>query len=258
MAGTVFKVVIPARYASTRLPGKPLLELAGRPMLQHVYERSLQSGASEVIVATDDQRIAEAALNFHAKVCMTSPEHASGTERLAEVVETHGWTDDDVVVNVQGDEPLVPAALIRQVADDLAGNEAAPVATLAFPVQSARERNDPNVVKVVLDRRGYALYFSRAAIPCHRDSPVMDNPAIALRHIGLYAYRAGFLKDYRQLEPSPLESIEKLEQLRVLWHGMRIHVGIATEMPGHGVDTREDLARVNELLTTGEKFTDVR
>lgn len=251
MGGTAFKVVIPARYASTRLPGKPLLELAGRPMLQHVYERSLQSGASEVIIATDDQRIAEAALNFDAAVCMTSPGHASGTERLGEVAETHGWDDDDIVVNVQGDEPLIPATLIRQVAEDLAGNAAAPVATLAFPVQSSGEASDPNVVKVVLDRQGYALYFSRAAIPCHRDSPVMEHPAIAYRHIGLYAYRAGFLKHFRRMEPSPLESIEKLEQLRVLWHGMKIHVSIATEMPGHGVDTREDLARVNELLTTG-------
>jgi 3-deoxy-manno-octulosonate cytidylyltransferase (CMP-KDO synthetase) len=248
MGDTSFKVVIPARYASTRLPGKPLLELAGRPMLQYVYERSLQSGASVVIIATDDQRIAEAAHNFDATVCMTSAEHTSGTERLAEVVESQRWGDDDIVVNVQGDEPLIPAVLIQQVANGLANNAAAPVATLAYPIQSAGEATDPNVVKVVLDKQGYALYFSRASIPCHRDGAKVDNSGVGLRHIGLYAYRAGFLKHYRQLQPSPLESIEKLEQLRVLWHGMKIHVGIASEMPGHGVDTREDLARVNELL----------
>ncbi len=248
MGDTRFKVVIPARYASTRLPGKPLLELAGRPMLQYVYERSLQSGASEVIIATDDQRIAEAAHNFDATVCMTSPGHTSGTERLAEVVEVRGWDDDDIIVNVQGDEPLIPAALIKQVAAGLASNTAAAVATLAYPIESAEEVADPNIVKVVLDKQGYALYFSRASIPCHRDVPTVDDATHALRHIGLYAYRAGFLKHYRQMEPSPLESIEKLEQLRVLWHGMKIHVGIATEMPGHGVDTREDLARVEALL----------
>jgi 3-deoxy-manno-octulosonate cytidylyltransferase (CMP-KDO synthetase) len=249
MGGTRFKVVIPARYASTRLPGKPLLELAGRPMLQYVYERSLQSGASEVIIATDDQRIAAAAHNFDAAVCMTSPGHTSGTERLAEVVEVQGWDDQEIIVNVQGDEPLIPAALIRQVAAGLAGNTAAAVATLAFPIETVADVTDPNSVKVVLDKLGYALYFSRAPVPCHRDMPMVDHATHALRHIGLYAYRAGFLKRYRQMETSPLESIEKLEQLRVLWHGMKIHVGIAAEMPGHGVDTREDLARVEALLT---------
>jgi 3-deoxy-manno-octulosonate cytidylyltransferase (CMP-KDO synthetase) len=250
MVSSAFKVVIPARYASTRLPGKPLLQLAGRPMLQHVHERSLQSGASEVIIATDDQRIADAAHNFDATVCMTSTEHTSGTERLAEVVETQGWDDDDIIVNVQGDEPLLPEVLIKQVAEGLASNSAAPMATLAYPIQSSDEAADPNIVKVVLDRKGYALYFSRAAIPCHRDIPVGDIGIDLLRHIGLYAYRAGFLKRYLQMDVSPLESIEKLEQLRVLWYGMKIHVGIATQMPGHGVDTREDLARVNKLLTS--------
>ena len=252
MGNTPFKVVIPARYASTRLPGKPLLQLAGRPMLQYVHERSLQSGAAEVIIATDDQRIADAAHNFDATVCMTSPEHTSGTERLAEVVVRQGWDDDEIIVNVQGDEPLIPVALITQVAAGLAGNAAAPMATLAYPVQSPEEVADPNVVKVVLDKQGYALYFSRAAIPFHRDRPMLDSDTQALRHIGLYAYRAGFLKRYMQMEASPLESIEKLEQLRVLWHGMKIHVGIASEMPGHGVDTREDLACVDALLTNTE------
>ena len=251
MGSTVFKVVIPARYASTRLPGKPLLELAGRPMLQHVHERSLQSGASEVIIATDDRRIAEAAQNFDATVCMTSTRHTSGTERLAEVVEIQGWDDDDIIVNVQGDEPLIPAVLIKQVADGLADHTAAPVATLAYPVQSIAEVADPNIVKVVLVKQGYALYFSRASIPFHRDMQAVDNNMSALRHIGLYAYRAGLLERYMQMEPSPLETIEKLEQLRVLWHGLKIHVGIATAMPGHGVDTREDLARVDVLLREG-------
>jgi len=249
MGNTDFKVVIPARYASTRLPGKPLLLLAGRPMLEYVHERSLQSGASEVIIATDDQRIADVAQGFDATVCMTSPEHSSGTERLAEVAEIQGWGDDDIVVNVQGDEPLLPVLLIKQIANDLANHTDAPVATLAYPIQSTDEAADPHVVKVVLDRQGYALYFSRAPIPCHRDSPGVDAAATALRHIGLYAYRAGFLKHYMQMEPSPLEFIEKLEQLRVLWNGMKIHVGIASEIPGHGVDTEEDLARVDELLT---------
>ena len=249
MGNTDFKVVIPARYASTRLPGKPLLLLAGRPMLEYVHERSQQSGASEVIIATDDQRIADVAQGFDATVCMTSPEHSSGTERLAEVAEIQGWGDDDIVVNVQGDEPLLPVLLIKQIANDLANHTDAPVATLAYPIQSTDEAADPHVVKVVLDRQGYALYFSRAPIPCHRDSPGVDAAATALRHIGLYAYRAGFLKHYMQMEPSPLEFIEKLEQLRVLWNGMKIHVGIASEIPGHGVDTEEDLARVDELLT---------
>lgn len=253
MGNTDFKVVIPARYASTRLPGKPLLELAGRPMLQYVHERSLQSGAKEVIIATDDQRIADAAQGFGATVCMTSAGHTSGTERLAEVVETQDWDDNDIIVNVQGDEPLIPAVLIRQIATDLAHHTDAPVATLAYPIQSIAEAADPHVVKVVLDRQGYALYFSRASIPCHRDSPRVDASATALRHIGLYAYRASFLKHYMQMEPSPLESIEKLEQLRVLWHGMKIHVGIASEIPGHGVDTREDLARVDALITVARE-----
>jgi 3-deoxy-manno-octulosonate cytidylyltransferase (CMP-KDO synthetase) len=243
-----FKVVIPARYASTRLPGKPLLEIAGRPMLQHVFERVQQSGASEVIVATDDARIAAAASGFNAEVCMTSTEHRSGTERLGEVVGQTGWGDDTIVVNVQGDEPMLPAALVRQVAESLAAHADAMVATLAYPIASQAEASDLNVVKVVLDRDGYALYFSRAPIPCHRDSSDRDASGIGLRHIGLYAYRAGFLKRYGELEPSPLETAEKLEQLRVLWYGMRIHVGIAAEMPGPGVDTAEDLERVAALL----------
>ena len=243
-----FKVVIPARYASTRLPGKPLLEIAGQPMLQHVYERVQHSGASEVIVATDDARIADAARGFNADICMTSTAHRSGTERLGEVVEQAGWDDDTIVVNVQGDEPMLPTVLVRQVADGLAGHAEAMVATLAYPLESLAEAADLNIVKVVLDRYGYALYFSRAPIPCHRDGDDGGSAGIGLRHIGLYAYRSGFLKRYAELEPSPLEALEKLEQLRVLWHGMKIYVGVAAGMPGPGVDTAEDLERVAALL----------
>ena len=243
-----FKVVIPARYASTRLPGKPLLEIAGQPMLQHVYERVQHSCASEVIVATDDARIADAARGFNADICMTSTAHRSGTERLGEVVEQAGWDDDTIVVNVQGDEPMLPPALVRQVAEGLAGHAEAMVATLAYPLESLVEAADLNIVKVVLDRYGYALYFSRAPIPCHRDGDEGGSAGIGLRHIGLYAYRAGFLKHYAELEPSPLEAAEKLEQLRVLWHGMKIYVGVAAEMPGPGVNTAEDLQRVAALL----------
>jgi 3-deoxy-manno-octulosonate cytidylyltransferase (CMP-KDO synthetase) len=248
---TGFKVVIPARYASTRLPGKPLLEIAGRPMLQYVHERALQSGAQEVIIATDDQRIMDAASGFDAAVLMTSSEHTSGTERLAEIAEIMAWDDEAVVVNVQGDEPLIPSALIRQVAEGLANHPDAAVATLAYPVHSIDEVTDPHIVKVVLDKEGYALYFSRAPIPCQRDDSSRTGHVAALRHIGLYAYRAGFLRHYQDLEPSPLEAIEKLEQLRVLWHGLKIHVEIASEMPGHGVDTESDLARVEKILSGG-------
>ncbi|MDH3985566.1 MAG: 3-deoxy-manno-octulosonate cytidylyltransferase [Gammaproteobacteria bacterium] len=246
---TKFKVVIPARYASTRLPGKPLLKIGGRPMLQYVHEQALQSGADEVIVATDDQRIQDAANGFGATVCMTSVTHESGTERLAEVAEQMAWDDQSIVVNVQGDEPLLPPALIRQVAEGLAGHPQAAVATLAYPIEQADEVTDPNIVKVVLDNAGYALYFSRAPIPCRRDASFTADVPPSLRHIGLYAYRAGFLKSYQQLQPSPLEGAEKLEQLRVLWHGLKIFVAIASEMPGHGVDTESDLQRIEKLLS---------
>jgi 3-deoxy-manno-octulosonate cytidylyltransferase (CMP-KDO synthetase) len=242
-----FRVIIPARYASTRLPGKPLLPIAGRPMLQHVYERALACGASTVVIATDDERIRDAAAGFDATVCMTAPEHASGTERLGEVVDRLGWDDDTLVVNVQGDEPLIAPALIRQVATGLAENADAAVATLAWPLDDMADMQDPNVVKVVLDRAGCALYFSRAPIPFTRE----ENAAVAaggLRHIGLYAYRAGFLARYAQLPVSPIEQAEKLEQLRVLWNGLKIHVSIAAEMPGPGVDTAADLERVEQLL----------
>lgn len=247
MRDASFKVVIPARYGSSRLPGKPLLPIAGKPMLQHVYERATQSGADAVVIATDDPRIESAATGFGAVVCMTSDTHGSGTERIAEVADQLGWRDDVVIVNVQGDEPLMPIALIDQVAAGLSSHAEAAVATLACPLTELAEWQDPNVVKTVLDREGFALYFSRAPVPFKRDEEE-GGELNALRHIGLYAYRTAFLKQYSALEPSPLEAIEKLEQLRVLWHGMKIHVGIADEQPGPGVDTREDLERVAALL----------
>jgi len=216
-------------------------------MLQHVYDRALQSGAETVIIATDDPRIELAARAFSASVCMTSPDHTSGTERLGEVVEKMQWYDDEVIVNVQGDEPLIPPALISQVAADLAGHADATVATLAHAVANAADAQDPNVVKVVRDQFGYALYFSRAVIPFCRDA--QDTDAVRLlRHIGLYAYRAGFLRHYRKLEAAPIEQAEKLEQLRVLWHGLKIYVGMALQMPGPGVDTEEDLLFVESLI----------
>jgi 3-deoxy-manno-octulosonate cytidylyltransferase (CMP-KDO synthetase) len=244
-----FKVVIPARYASTRLPGKPLLEIAGKPMVQHVYQRALDSGADEVVIATDDERIAQSARGFGAEVCMTSTEHRSGTDRIEEVVRTHGWPEDTIVVNLQGDEPSMPAILVEQVARDMNEHSEAVVTTLSTPITEREVLFDPHVVKVVTDAFGYALYFSRAPIPWHRDEfvhperPLPQGGGFA-RHIGLYAYRAGFLEHYVNWPPAPIEVAESLEQLRVLWHGGRIHVSTAAEQPGHGVDTKEDLVRV--------------
>lgn len=249
-----FKVVIPARYGASRLPGKPLRELAGRPLVRHVHDRAVASGA-EVVIATDDPRIEAACTAFGASVCMTDPAHASGTARIAEVVAQRGWDDAALVVNLQGDEPLVPPGLLRDVAADLDAHPDADVATLATPVADGRDLADPNVVKVVTDVGGYALYFSRAPVPWDRDrfaaagGVAEAGPgAVHRRHVGLYAYRAAFLRRYADLAPSPLESLESLEQLRVLWHGGRIHVSDAAEPPGHGVDTEADLARVAVLL----------
>ena len=248
-----FKIAIPARYASTRLPGKPLLDIGGKPMLQHVYERARQSGADEVVVATDDARIAAVARGFGATVCMTSVAHNSGTDRLAEVAHTMNWPSDTLVVNLQGDEPLMPPALLRQVARDLAEHSDAACATLCTQITVAHELFDPNVVKVVMNAKGYALYFSRAPIPWHRDDFARDGRNLPpqsrhFRHLGLYAYRAGFLQTYTTLAACQLEQAEALEQLRMLWHGVRIHVAEASEIPGPGVDTEQDLARVSMLL----------
>ena len=248
------RVVIPARHASTRLPGKPLLELAGKPMIRHVYERAIASSAVEVVIATDDERIARVADGFGARVCMTDPGHASGTERIAEVIDVMGWPDDEIVVNLQGDEPLMPVSLLDQVAGDIARHQPADMATLAAHLEHPGQLFDPAVVKVVLDRKGYALYFSRAAIPWNREEMGGEREVSMavvrshLRHIGLYAYRAGFVREYVGWAPSELERTESLEQLRVLWHGRRIHVSLAAETPPAGVDTPEDLARVEALL----------
>jgi 3-deoxy-D-manno-octulosonate cytidylyltransferase len=246
-----FRVVIPARYGSSRLPGKPLADIGGTPMVLHVVARALESGAESVVVATDDARVEAVVRAAGQMVAMTSPAHASGTERLVEVVETLGWADATIVVNVQGDEPLIDPALIRAAAAQLAAHDDAVVATLAHRIDDSADFMNPNVVKVVADARGLALYFSRAPIPWPRDAMAAGTPASlpqALRHIGLYAYRAGFLRTYASLAPSPLESIEMLEQLRVLWHGYRISLGIAASAPAPGVDSADDLERVRELF----------
>jgi 3-deoxy-manno-octulosonate cytidylyltransferase (CMP-KDO synthetase) len=243
-----FRVVIPARYASSRLPGKPLADIAGRPMVLHVLDRALQAGAQAVVVATDDTRVKAVVENAGYHALMTGEHHASGTERLVEVVETLGWDDDTLVVNVQGDEPLIEPALIREVALQLALRDDAVMATLAHPIHDLDDFRNPNVVKVVADEQGYALYFSRAPIPWPRDAfaagASLPEGLPALRHIGLYAYRADFLRSYAGLAPSPLERFEMLEQLRVLWHGYRISLGIAAHAPAPGVDTPADLERV--------------
>ena len=245
-----FVVVIPARYASTRLPGKPLADIHGKPMVLHVVEKALQSGADRVIVATDDERVQQALQTTGVEVCMTSKDHQSGTERLAEVCRHYGFAADTIVVNVQGDEPLIPPAIIRQVADNLAA-ATAPMATLSVPIQDAEEAFNPNAVKVVTDKDGYALYFSRASIPWDRDRFAKSREQIGShyqRHIGIYAYRAGFIQRYVDWAPSALEQVEALEQLRVLWYGEKIHVAQALEAPPVGVDTQQDLDKVRALL----------
>ncbi|MCY9821367.1 3-deoxy-manno-octulosonate cytidylyltransferase [Aeromonas media] len=245
-----FVVVIPARYASTRLPGKPLADIHGKPMVQHVVEKALQSGADRVIVATDDERVRQALQATGVEVCMTSPDHQSGTERLAEVCRHYGFAADTIIVNVQGDEPLIPPVIIRQVADNLAA-ATAPMATLSVPIKDAEEAFNPNAVKVVTDKDGYALYFSRASIPWDRDRFAKSHEQIGnyyQRHIGIYAYRAGFIQRYVDWAPSALEQVEALEQLRVLWYGEKIHVAQALEAPPVGVDTQTDLDKVRALL----------
>ncbi|MFC3025491.1 3-deoxy-manno-octulosonate cytidylyltransferase [Vibrio zhugei] len=239
-----FTVVIPARYQSSRLPGKPLVDIAGKTMIERVYSQACLAGAEHVIVATDDERIASVVRGFGGDVCMTSPEHQSGTERLAEVVELKNIAPDTIVVNVQGDEPLIPPQVIKQVASNL-HHYAAPMATLGVNISDPEEIFNPNAVKVVTDKSGYAMYFSRASIPWDREhfaTQQVIQPV--LRHIGIYAYRAGFISTYLNWQPSPLEQIESLEQLRVLWHGEKIHVDVASVTPPAGVDTPADLEAV--------------
>jgi 3-deoxy-manno-octulosonate cytidylyltransferase (CMP-KDO synthetase) len=250
MAG--FVVVIPARLASTRLPNKPLADLGGKPMVVRVAEQALKSAASRVVVATDHEDILAACRQHGIDAVLTRADHPSGTDRLAETVELLGLAPATVVVNVQGDEPLIDPLLIDRLAGLLADGDA-PMATLVHAIHSAADFFNPNVVKVVLDDSGYASYFSRAPIPFARDAFAQTRDELpaglpAWRHIGMYAYRAGFLATYSALAPSPTEQFEALEQLRVLWHGHRIAVATLNEAPPAGVDTPEDLARVRALL----------
>lgn len=256
---TNFTVIIPARFASSRLPGKPLADIAGKPMIIHVLEKARLSGATRVVVATDNEEVKQAVEQFGGEVCMTSAKHNSGTERLAEVVETLNIPDDEIIVNIQGDEPLIPPVIVSQVAENLCKFKVN-MASLAVKIHESAELFNPNAVKVLTDKDGYVLYFSRAPIPWNRDAfarlnsgelkqEELDLGDHYLRHIGIYAYRAGFIKQYVQWEPSALEQIESLEQLRVLWYGEKIHVELAKEIPAVGVDTAEDLEKVRAILS---------
>ena len=253
----MFTVIIPARYASTRLPGKALADIAGKPMVVRVALRAQRAGALSVVVATDDVRI-KAAVEAHGiAACLTRSDHATGTDRLAEAAQQLGLADDAIVVNVQGDEPLLSHELIRTMADLLAAHPDAAIATACHAISDAAEAFNPNVVKVVLDHRRYALYFSRATVPWARDAFAAGRGAVPeglpiYRHYGLYAYRVGFLRAFPALAPAPIERFEALEQLRALWHGFRIIVEITAGTPAPGVDTPEDLERVRALFSPGE------
>jgi len=248
----MFTVLIPARLASTRLPDKPLADLHGKPMVVRVAERAARSGAGRVVVATDSPQVHDACVQHGVGVVMTRGDHPSGSDRLAEACESLGLDGDDIVVNVQGDEPLIEPALIDSVAATLARHPSAAMSTAAHPIASVDDFRNPNVVKVVVDRQGLAHYFSRAPIPWWRDGfadGVRELPSPApLRHVGIYAYRARFLRSFPKLEPAPLEQCEALEQLRALWHGHRIAVEVVTHAPGPGVDTPADLERVRALM----------
>jgi 3-deoxy-manno-octulosonate cytidylyltransferase (CMP-KDO synthetase) len=246
-----FTVIIPARLASTRLPNKPLADLGGKPMVVRVAERARESGAARIIVATDHADIAAACAEHGVEACMTREDHQSGSDRIAEVAQKIGLAPDAVVVNLQGDEPLIDPSLLAACAARISPD--VPVATCAHPITDAADAFNPNVVKVVLDKGGRALYFSRATIPWHRDGFALTRESMPdgyapLRHIGLYAYRNAFLQAYPQLAVSPLEQVEALEQLRVLWHGYPIAVHVTESAPQAGVDTPEDLARVQRLF----------
>lgn len=252
-----FRVVIPARYASTRLPGKPLADIAGKPMVVRVVEAAKKSGAGSVIVATDDVRVQEAVAAHGHAVTLTRADHPSGTDRIAEVAQHYGWGDDEIIVNVQGDEPLIEPALIAAVAQALTTDREAAIATAAHAIGDIADFLNPHSVKVVTAANGRALYFSRAPIPWHRDGFAVQNVAeikqlpeqfVARRHIGLYAYRVSFLRCYGALAPAPIEQWEALEQLRALWHGFHIHVIDCAHQPAPGVDTAEDLLRVRTIF----------
>jgi 3-deoxy-manno-octulosonate cytidylyltransferase (CMP-KDO synthetase) len=250
-----FTVLIPARLASTRLPDKPLADIAGLPMVVRVAQRAAQSAAARVVVAADDPRIVQACAAHGVDAITTGTRHASGSDRLAEACVRLGLDGDAVVVNVQGDEPLIDPALIDACAGRLAAEPDCAMATAAHPITALADYADPNIVKVVCDARGHALYFSRAPIPWRRDGAAAGAPALpeppALRHVGLYAYRAAFLRRFPALPPAPIERTEALEQLRALWHGHRIAVLVSDAAPGIGVDTPEDLARVRALFAAG-------
>ena len=241
-----FTVVIPARYASTRLPGKPLRLIADKPMIEWVWRAALASGAADVVVATDDERIASTVEDFDGEVCMTSSKHTTGTDRIVEVIEKKRWNDERIIVNLQGDEPLMPADNIEQVAGNLQRNNC-DMATLHKQI-SLQQAQSPDLVKLVLDHAGYALYFSRSLIPFDRNASQPD----LFGHIGLYAYRAGFVRKYASLPPCELEQAESLEQLRALYHGYRIHSEVARQAVGPGVDTEADLQRVTETLESSQ------
>jgi len=248
-----FRIVIPARYASHRLPGKPLLLIDNKTMLEHVYRCALQTGAEQIVVATDDERIADVARTFADSVCMTSPDHPSGTDRIAEVATRYGWSDDEIVVNLQGDEPLMPAALVNQVAGNLLANSRASIATLCTPMTDIAEFSDTSIVKVVFDRENIALYFSRSVIPFQQTEGTAMQHRSIFRHVGLYAYRVGFLKSFVEMEVCEIERLEKLEQLRALWYGFKIHVEQTVEPPGQDVNTRENLVLVEREICNRDK-----
>ena len=249
---TNFHVVIPARHASTRLPGKPLLPIAGKPMVVRVAEQAAQSGPLQIWIATDHHAIVNVVHEHGFKACLTKETHSSGTDRIAEVVEQRNWPDDTIVVNVQGDEPLIPPALIRAVAEHLHDHPECAIATACHAIHDEESMRNPNIVKAVLDKQGNALYFSRAAIPYPRDSFAQQQPLPAdlpvLRHIGIYAYRAGFLRAYGQLAPAAIEHFEALEQLRALYHGYKIGVFITEQAPPSGVDTEQDLNVARQIF----------
>ena len=252
-----FTVLIPARYASTRLPGKPLSDIRGKPMVVRVADRARAAGAERVVIATDDDRIRSAALEHGIDAVLTRSDHSTGTDRLAEAAAQLKLQDRAIVVNVQGDEPLLEPALIREVAEELRAHADASIATACRLIDDPQEAFTPNVVKVVLDRAGYALYFSRATIPWARDAFAAGREKLPLglplyRHYGLYAYRVGFLRHYPSLTPAPIERFEALEQLRALWHGYRIAVKITAGTPAPGVDTQEDLERVRLIYAAGK------
>ena len=247
---TSFYVVIPVRYASSRLPGKPLLMFQHKPIIEHVYQNACKSEAQSVLIATDDQRIADAAAKFGAEVCMTSSEHNSGTDRIAEAAQIQGWQDNEIVVNVQGDEPQMSPANIKQVAELLDKNIQAAIATLCYRLTSVQEYEDPNIVKVVKAKSGKALYFSRSSIPYVKDvDPKILKSKAVFRHVGIYAYRVDYLKKFVQMTQPALEQVEKLEQLRALEAGDSIVIDECLENPGIGVDTMDDYHRLNVSST---------